>query len=83
MLDAERAKNPDFNDEEQDFPLDLNVNCTTPQGSVTGVRSANKIAYADPNIPQPWDSKPKVAPNPMNLNPIATQLATLLGVTFR
>ncbi|MGU3435967.1 MCE family protein [Actinomycetes bacterium M1A6_2h] len=82
-LDRMRALNPDFDDMAEDFPLDLGVNCTTQQGSVAGVRSANRIAFADPQTPQPWDDKPKVAPEPMNLNPIATQIATALGVTVR
>jgi phospholipid/cholesterol/gamma-HCH transport system substrate-binding protein len=45
------------------------------------VRSANRIVYADPATPQPWDNKPKVDPDKLNLNPIATQLAPLLGIT--
>lgn len=83
IIDAELANNPDFDPTQQDFPVNLDANCTAPQGSLTGVRSANKIRFADPAIPQPWDGKPKVAPEPLNLNPIATQLATLLGVTPR
>ena len=59
----------------------MQANCTTPLGSVTGVRSANRIVYADPATPQPWDNKPKVDPDKLNLNPIATQLAPLLGIT--
>jgi phospholipid/cholesterol/gamma-HCH transport system substrate-binding protein len=81
ILAEEKAKNPDFDDTQQDFPLNLDANCTVPHGSTTGVRDANSVAFADPNVPQPWDGKPKVAPEPLNLNPIATQLATLLGVT--
>ncbi|MFC1474339.1 mammalian cell entry protein, partial [Rhodococcus qingshengii] len=50
-------------------------------GSETGVRSANRVAFADPNISQPWDDKPKVDADKFNLNPIATQLAPGLGVT--
>ncbi|MGU3433023.1 MCE family protein [Actinomycetes bacterium M1A6_2h] len=82
-LDRMRATNPNFDDTEQDFPLDLGVNCTVPQGSETGVRSANRVVFADPSTPQPWDGTPKVAPKPVDLNPIATQLATVLGVTVR
>ena len=48
---------------------------------MTGVRSANRIVFADPDVPQPWDLKPKVDPEKLNLNPIATQLAPLIGVT--
>lgn len=81
IIDAEYAKNPDFDPTQQDFPLNLDANCNAPEGSLTGVRDANSIRFADPQIPQPWDDKPKVAPDPIDLNPIATQLATLLGVT--
>ena len=48
---------------------------------MTGVRSANRIVFADPEIPQPWDDIPKVDPDKLNLNPIASQLAPLIGVT--
>ena len=40
-----------------------------------------RVVYADPDTIQPWDFKPKVDPDKLNLNPIATQLAPLLGVT--
>ncbi|MBT1190943.1 phospholipid/cholesterol/gamma-HCH transport system substrate-binding protein [Rhodococcoides kroppenstedtii] len=83
IIDAEYARNPDFDPTQQDFPINLDANCTVPQGSLTGVRGANRAQFADPNIPQPWDGKPKVAPDPIDLNPIATQLAALLGVTVR
>ncbi|WP_137873525.1 MlaD family protein [Rhodococcus sp. Q] len=81
IVDQMKRENPDFDPTVDDFPLNTNANCTTPLGSVTGVRSANRIAYADPNTPQPWDYKPKVAPEALNLNPIATQLAALMGIT--
>ncbi|MEU5842539.1 MlaD family protein [Rhodococcus sp. NPDC047139] len=81
LLARLRAENPDFDDTQQDFPYDTNVSCEVPQGSVTGVRSANRIVFADPNTIQPWDFKPKKDPDRLNLNPIATQLAPLLGVT--
>lgn len=81
ILDEEKAKNPNFDITEDNYPLNLQANCTTPQGSVTGVRSANRIVFADPETPQPWDNKPKVDPEKLNLNPIASQLAPLIGVT--
>ncbi|MGW0176949.1 MCE family protein [Rhodococcus sp. NPDC003322] len=81
IIDRMKRENPDFDPTRDDFPLNTQANCTTPLGSVTGVRSANRIVYADPNTPQPWDDKPKVAPDALNLNPIATQLATLMGIT--
>lgn len=74
-------RNPNFDATRDDFPVNPTANCTVPQGSVTGVRSANRIALADPEVPQPWDDKPKVDPDKLNLNPIATQLATLMGIT--
>ncbi|AYJ48341.1 MCE family protein [Rhodococcus sp. P1Y] len=83
ILDAEKATDPNFDPTEVDYPLNLEANCLTPQGSVTGVRSASRIVYADPQTPQPWDTKPKVDPDKLNLNPIATQLAPLIGVTPR
>ena len=81
ILDEEKAKNPNFDLTEENYPLNLEANCTTPQGSVSGVRSANRIVFADPEIPQPWDDIPKVDPDKLNLNPIASQLAPLIGVT--
>ena len=83
ILDDMKRQNPNFDPTVDDFPLNMEANCTTPIGSVTGVRSANRIAYADPDVSQPWDSKPKKAPDALNLNPIATQAATLLGITPR
>ncbi|MFC8935245.1 mammalian cell entry protein, partial [Rhodococcus sp. NPDC057135] len=81
ILDEMKRKDPNFDDTQQDFPVNTAANCLAPQGSETGVRSANRVAFADPNIPQPWDNKPKVDPDKLNLNPIATQLAPALGVT--
>ncbi|TJZ79628.1 MCE family protein [Rhodococcus oryzae] len=81
ILAQMKRENPDFDPTRDEFPLNMNANCTTPLGSVTGVRSANRIVYADPATPQPWDNKPKVDPDKLNLNPIATQLAPLLGIT--
>ncbi|MFC9787219.1 MCE family protein [Rhodococcus sp. NPDC127528] len=81
ILDQMKKENPNFDPTRDEFPLNTKANCTTPLGSVTGVRSANRVVYADPQTPQPWDNKPKKAPETLNLNPIATQLATLLGVT--
>ncbi|MFF0815794.1 MCE family protein [Rhodococcus sp. NPDC003318] len=83
IVDRMQQENPDFDPTVDDFPLNTQANCTTPLGSITGVRSANRIVYADPNTPQPWDEKPKVAPVALNLNPIATQLAALMGITLK
>ncbi|WP_170312863.1 MCE family protein [Prescottella subtropica] len=79
-LDDMRRNNPDFDDSRDDFPFSTDVRCLAPQGSPTGVRSAERAVLADPAIPQPWDTIPKRAPDALNLNPIATQLATLMGI---
>ncbi|MFZ2174852.1 MAG: MCE family protein [Rhodococcus sp. (in: high G+C Gram-positive bacteria)] len=81
ILAEMKRQDPNFDDTQQDFPLNTEASCEVPQGSVTGVRSANRIVFADPDTIQPWDFKPKVDPDKLNLNPIATQLAPLLGVT--
>lgn len=81
IADQMKRDNPDFDPLTDDTPLNTAANCTTPLGSDTGVRSANRVAYADPNVPQPWDDDPKVAPETLNLNPIATQIGLLVGVT--
>lgn len=81
ILAEMKRKDPNFDDTQQDFPFNTEASCEAPQGSVTGVRSANRILFADPGTSQPWDLKPKADPDKLNLNPIATQLAPLLGVT--
>jgi phospholipid/cholesterol/gamma-HCH transport system substrate-binding protein len=52
-----------------------------PFGNPTAVRGGERADLADPSIVQPWDSTPKTDPEKLNLNPIAVQMATLLGVT--
>ncbi|MEV0948105.1 MlaD family protein [Rhodococcus sp. NPDC049939] len=81
ILAEMKRQDPDFDDTQQDFPFNTEASCDVPQGSVTGVRSADRIVFADPETIQPWDYKPKAMPDTLNLNPIATQLAPLLGVT--
>ncbi|MDJ0104927.1 MCE family protein [Rhodococcus erythropolis] len=81
ILNEMKRKDPNFDDTQQDFPVNVAASCLAPQGSETGVRSANRVVFADPNISQPWDDKPKVDADKFNLNPIATQLAPGLGVT--
>ncbi|MEZ7238972.1 MlaD family protein [Rhodococcus sp. GXMU-t2271] len=81
ILDEMQRRDPNFDDTQQDFPFNTEASCEVPQGSVTGVRSANRIVFADPATIQPWDFTPKKDPDKLNLNPIATQLAPLLGVT--
>ncbi|MGF7119789.1 MlaD family protein [Rhodococcus sp. BE178] len=80
ILAQMRAQNPNFDDTVDNFPFNANARCAVEQGNPTGVRSAERIIYADPQTPQPWDSTPKVDPDKLNLNPIATQIATLMGV---
>ena len=76
-----KRNDPNFDDTQQDFPQNTAASCAAPQGSLTGVRSANRIVFGDPATVQPWDSTPKKDPNKLDLNPIANQLAPLLGVT--
>ncbi|MFE6860515.1 MCE family protein [Nocardia sp. NPDC057668] len=76
-----KAQNPDFDDSRDDFPFNTNAKCLVPQGSETAVRGGERAELADPSVPQPWDDKPKYDPEKLNLNPVATQLATLMGVT--
>ncbi|MEU6587091.1 MlaD family protein [Nocardia sp. NPDC046763] len=81
ILDQMKAQNPNFDDTRDDFPFNTQARCAAPQGSETGVRGADRAELADPSVGQPWDDKPKYDPDKLNLNPVATQLATLMGVT--
>ncbi|APA94134.1 MCE family protein [Nocardia seriolae] len=81
ILDQMKAQNPNFDDTRDDFPFNTQAGCTVPQGSETAVRGGARADLADPSVPQPWDDKPKYDPEKLNLNPVATQLATLMGVT--
>lgn len=80
IIAAEKAKNPDFDINYDDFPFNTEASCTVAQGNPTGVRGAERAQFANPNTPQPWDDNPKKMPDTLNLNPIATQIAALLGV---
>ncbi|MFZ2511220.1 MAG: MlaD family protein [Gordonia sp. (in: high G+C Gram-positive bacteria)] len=75
-----KRKNPNFDINYDDFPFNRDANCEVAVGNPTGVRSANRAALANPEIPQPWDNLPKKDPDRLNLNPLATQLAWLQGV---
>lgn len=81
ILDQMKAQNPNFDDTRDDFPFNTQAGCTVPQGSETAVRGGARADLADPSVPQPWDDKPKYDPEKLTLNPVATQLATLMGVT--
>ena len=76
-----KAQNPNFDDTKDDFPFNTNASCKVPHGSITDVRGSANAKYADPDTVQPWDSTPKTDPDKLNLTPVATQLATLIGVT--
>ncbi|NKY48598.1 MCE family protein [Nocardia vermiculata] len=81
ILDEMKAQNPDFDDTRDDFPFNTDAKCAVPFGSPTDVRGGARAQYADPSVPQPWDSTPKTDPDKLNLSPLAIQMATLLGVT--
>lgn len=78
-----KAKNPDFDDTRNEFPLNLDAKCTVPQGNPTDVRGAARAELADPSLRQPWDSNPKAMPDTLNLAPVASQLSVLLGVSVK
>lgn len=80
MIAELKRKNPDFDPNYDDFPFNKDADCLVPQGNPTGVRSAQRAALANPKFPQPWDRAPKKAPDALDLNPLANQLAWLLGV---
>ena len=75
-----KRKNPNFDINYDDFPFNKEANCEVEVGNPTSVRGANRAALANPEIPQPWDNLPKKDPDKLNLNPLATQLAWLMGV---
>lgn len=83
ILDAEKAKDPNFDWQEQNFPVNYDADCTVPQGSPTAVRGAHNAKFADPSVPQPWDTKPKVMPDRADLTVAGTQLAELQGLIPR
>ncbi|WP_132992197.1 MlaD family protein [Gordonia zhaorongruii] len=75
-----KKRDPDFDQNYDDYPFNTEAGCDVPVGNPTGVRSADRAALANPAFPQPWDNKPKKDPDKLNLNPIATQMARLMGV---
>ncbi|MDG3016104.1 MCE family protein [Speluncibacter jeojiensis] len=83
ILAEMKAKNPNFDPNRDEFPVNLDAHCAVPQGNPTDVRGSQNAKYMDPSRSVPWDSKPKVDPEKLDLNPIATQLATLMGITVR
>lgn len=81
ILDEMKARDPDFDDTVDEFPFNTEAKCAVPFGNPTAVRGGARADLADPAIVQPWDDNPKTDPDKLNLNPIAVQVATLLGVT--
>lgn len=75
-----KAADPNFDPEGQDWQWDQSVNCAVAQGNPTGVRSANRAIFADPDVPQPWDNNPKRAPSSTDFNPYARQVYDLLSI---
>ena len=75
-----KRENPNFDINYDEFPMNENARCTVPAGNPTGVRGGARADLADPSIVQPWDNIPKKDPDKLNLNPLAQQLAFLLGV---
>ncbi|AZG48188.1 MCE family protein [Gordonia insulae] len=80
MIREMKRKDPSFDIHYDEFPFNTNAKCSVPVGNPTGVRSADRAAYANPEFKQPWDSIPKKDPDRLNLNPLAQQLAALMGV---
>lgn len=80
MINKIKARNPNFDINYDDFPINTKAECSVPQGSPTGVRGAKRAALGNPEYAQPWDNKPKKDPDKLNLTPLATQLAFLMGV---
>lgn len=80
IIAEQKRINPDFDINYDDFPFNTEASCQVAQGNPTDVRGAERAQFADPNTPQPWDDNPKKMPDTLNLNPIATQIAVLLGV---
>lgn len=83
IIDEMKAQDPSFDWQEQNFPPNYDAECTVPFGSPTTVRGADRVEYAHPDTPQPWDSKPKVDPDRLNLSVAAEQLAVLQGLIPR
>ena len=80
IIDEMKRKNPKFDIRYDDFPFNTDASCTVPFGNPTDVRGAARAQYANPETTQPWDSTPKRDPDKLNLNPLAQQLAALMGV---
>ncbi|GAA3695910.1 MCE family protein [Gordonia hankookensis] len=80
MIREMKRKDPSFDIHYDDFPFNTNAKCSVPVGNPTGVRGAARAALANPETTQPWDDTPKKDPDRLDLNPLAQQLAALMGV---
>ncbi|WP_026918457.1 MCE family protein [Gordonia shandongensis] len=80
MIADIKKRNPDFDINYDDFPFNTSARCEAPAGSPTDVRGAERASLGNPDRAQPWDGDPKKDPDKLDLNPIATQLAALMGV---
>ncbi|GAB88995.1 MCE family protein [Gordonia rhizosphera] len=80
MVQEMKRKDPSFDIRYDDFPFNTDARCSVPVGNPTSVRGGARAVYANPAYPQPWDDIPKKDPDKLNLNPLARQLALLMGV---
>lgn len=80
IIDQMEAQDPNFDWQEQDFPPNYDARCNLPQGSISVVRGGQNAYLSDPDVTQPWDNKPKVAPDHLDLSVAAQQLAELQGL---
>lgn len=83
IIDEMKAQDPSFDWQEQNFPPNYDAHCSVPFGSPTTVRGADRVEYASPDVAQPWDDKPKIDPDRLNLSVAAEQLAVLQGLIPR
>ena len=79
IIEEMRAQNPEFDPLEMDFGQ-LRRGLPCPYGSPSAVRGAHSADYADPSVPPPWDNKPKIDPDALNLSVAAEQLARAQGL---
>ena len=80
---AIKRKNPDFDLDYDEFPFNRGAKCDVAQGNPTDVRGAQSVTLSSPLTLQPWDRISKKDPDKLDLNPLATQIGTLLGVGAR
>ena len=79
-----KRQDPNCDDAQQDFPQNTAATCAAPQGSLTGVRSANRIVFGDPAQEGPEQAGPQ--PDCESTRPAARghpQLTQIVGPGFR